>query len=322
MGNRIEIKAKRGWLFFYWLFVSLLFASSFWFNDTLGRSDSMTGPPAARFVEGVAQILIVLGIPPGVIFGATAILLTILNYKSLKVFIGDYKLVIDDNGIINLNKGLIPWEDIEDIKIVTDERQKKAVDLVVFVHEPEKYIEKINYWGFMVHHSAQTMFRLFGTPIYIPTHFLKPKPEELLTILQNEFNKRKDKTGTLTPNTDLETIPSSAATQTLSPSSNPQIIASGQTIKGVISRQNRRHIFQIELTEPCELSVCVTNDGGEGLPNWESYVNVIDANGSEISASGRFEFPYNSTMEIENAGTYDIEIKSSRTGAYCLTVQC
>jgi len=37
----------------------------------------------------------------------------------------------------------------------------------------------------------------------------------------------------------------------------------------------------------------VTIDDDDGLPRWDSYVNVLGANGKKINTSGRFEFPYN-----------------------------
>ena len=98
-------------------------------------------------------------------------------------------------------------------------------------------------------------------------------------------------------------------------------IGSEKTIRGQLTRQNKRNIYGIVLTQLGKLIINVTTDDEVGLPHFESYVNVLDANGKKINESGRFEFPYNREMNLEEPGTYYIEIKSSQTGAYYLTVQ-
>ena len=100
----------------------------------------------------------------------------------------------------------------------------------------------------------------------------------------------------------------------------PWLITSGQGREGVMSHQNRRHTYRVILTQPGKLSMKVTSNGEDGLPSWESYVNVLDANGAVISGSGRIEFPYNGEVDLKEAGTYYVEIKSSKAGRYYLTV--
>lgn len=102
--------------------------------------------------------------------------------------------------------------------------------------------------------------------------------------------------------------------------SDSMLIESGQTLRGVIDHKNGHNLFRIVLTQPGSLSMKVTTDDEDGLPNWEVHINVLDGNGKKISTSGRFEFPYSSEVELPNADTYIIEIKSSKTGKYYLMV--
>jgi len=97
-------------------------------------------------------------------------------------------------------------------------------------------------------------------------------------------------------------------------------IKSGQTLQGNLNSENKRDVYMVALTQPGRLSINVINDDEVGLPDWHSYVNVFDANGTEINVSGRFQFPYNYGVDLKYAGTYYVEVKSSKHGMYQLTV--
>jgi hypothetical protein len=99
------------------------------------------------------------------------------------------------------------------------------------------------------------------------------------------------------------------------------LMDSGKTLCGVISREDKCNLFRVILAQPGRLSIKVTTDDEDGLPHWDSFVNVLDATGKKINTSGRFEFPYNAVVDLPNAGTYVIEITSLKTGRYYLTVQ-
>jgi hypothetical protein len=99
------------------------------------------------------------------------------------------------------------------------------------------------------------------------------------------------------------------------------LIESGQTLSGVISHKNGHDFFHVILMKPGKLFMRITTDDENGLPHWESYVNVLDVNGKKINTSGRFEFPFSGEVDLPNAGTYTVEITSSKTGRYYLTVQ-
>ncbi|GBU22941.1 hypothetical protein R80B4_02854 [Fibrobacteres bacterium R8-0-B4] len=98
------------------------------------------------------------------------------------------------------------------------------------------------------------------------------------------------------------------------------LITSGQTVSGVISHKNGRELFQVVLTQPGKLSIEVTTDDEDGLPHWDSRVNVLGTKGKKINTSGQFEFPYRGEVDLQTAGTYVIEITSAKTGRFYLTV--
>jgi len=100
-----------------------------------------------------------------------------------------------------------------------------------------------------------------------------------------------------------------------------KLITSGQTLSGVISHKNGTEQFHVDVTQPGSLSIKVTTDDEDGLPHWDTYVNVLDPTGKKISTSGRFGFPYDVEVDLPYIGTYIIEITSPKTGRFYLTVQ-
>ncbi|MCL2183202.1 MAG: hypothetical protein FWB85_07010 [Chitinispirillia bacterium] len=308
-GSRVVIRARLLRIALCWFGILAAFALSFSMNDP----GFWTEPPlhhhgllgivhlGTRFL---AKALIALNLPPALIMIAGVSILAIaLQYYSrcLRAFTGRYKIVIDDSGITDMTvfKRFIPWEEVKTIRLMTRTNtvlgHTATVNRVgVFVREPEKYL---------VNKETKRMSKLFGTPIIFGDVFLKGSTEERQRILLCEFYRRKH---------GIEAPP---------PSAGPRIITSGQIVSGAISRKNRCQAFRIELTQPGSLSIKVTSAKDNGLPNWESYVNITDSSGKKISSSGRFEFPYNRKVNIECAGAYDIEVKSSKAGEYHLTVR-
>lgn len=99
-------------------------------------------------------------------------------------------LTINDKGIIENTNGIsiqmVEWKDITDIEGINVSGQKL---IVVKVKKPQKYVDKAS------NNAQKRLLRLnvrqYGTPIFITANSLQMGFEEVLGLLNAEFDKRK-----------------------------------------------------------------------------------------------------------------------------------
>ena len=81
---------------------------------------------------------------------------------------------------------MVEWKDITSIDSINVSGQKL---IVIKVKKPEKYVDKAS------NNAQKRLLRLnvkqYGTPIFITANSLQMGFEEVLTLLNTEFDKRK-----------------------------------------------------------------------------------------------------------------------------------
>lgn len=157
-------------------------------------------------VSKIKIILLLLGSLAFVFLGAW-ILLTdeaILFYKvvaaiaivffGLGLFVFPQKLldrtpglVLDRYGITdNMTKprvGTLEWDDISHVQIIKIESNKM---LLIFVHNPEKYLDRLRGYNYK---GLRNNYEMVGTPFVIPSSLLKMKLEALETLINEKIAK-------------------------------------------------------------------------------------------------------------------------------------
>ena len=108
-------------------------------------------------------------------------------YGLRKLFDGSPGLVLDREGIIvyasGIAAGRVAWREIRDIQVVSVSGQQF---LAITVEDPEKFLMKGNVLG---RWFARMNHKAYGTPIFISSHSLTMKFEDLEERIQ-DFHKR------------------------------------------------------------------------------------------------------------------------------------
>jgi hypothetical protein len=98
-------------------------------------------------------------------------------YGLIKLLDRSPGLVLDREGIIDnssaLAAGRVRWNEINDIRVVTVSGQRF---LAVFVADPGRYLGRGNA---LIRWFVSMNYKLYGTPIFIASHSLKAKFEDL-----------------------------------------------------------------------------------------------------------------------------------------------
>ena len=144
----------------------------FWFIiDPPKISNPFFGDPTRLLVLGVISIIF---------FGLCAV------YIARKLPENTPGLIIDIYGLTDNSSGVsagrILWSDIQDISVIEIHRQKL---IMLQVKNPQDYIDRQKS-GFK-RKMMQMNFNMYGTPLSITSNSLKIEFNELISILQDQF---------------------------------------------------------------------------------------------------------------------------------------
>jgi len=131
------------------------------------------------------QIIRIVGIVAVLFFGAAGI------YGLRKLFDKSVGLTIDDYGITDNSNassvGLIDWADIFEIKT---EQVMSTRFLLIFVDNPDKYLERVN--GFKRKLMKANM-KMYGTPLSITSNTLRYDFSDLERLIKDKLIEKKEK---------------------------------------------------------------------------------------------------------------------------------
>lgn len=138
-------------------------------------SNPIFGNPTLLFIVGLASILF---------FGLVAV--TILRKFSDK----KPGLVINRQGITDnssgVSAGLIPWTDIQEIKVLQVMNQKF---LMFIVSNPQDYLEKVT--NPLKRNAMKMNYKTYGSPISISSNALQTNFDDLHKLLIEKMNEYK-----------------------------------------------------------------------------------------------------------------------------------
>lgn len=111
-------------------------------------------------------------------------------YGLLRLFDGAPGLVLDREGIIDNSSGVaagrVAWREIRDIRVMSVSGQRF---LAFVVNDPEKYLGKGNIVSRLF---VKLNYKMYGTPIFISSHSLKVKFEDLEKLIQDFRRKHSN----------------------------------------------------------------------------------------------------------------------------------
>lgn len=151
----------------------------------LGVLFSLTPDKFATTIFRNPQIIRIVGIVAVLFFGAAGI------YGLRKLFDKSVGLIIDNFGITDNSNassvGLIDWSDILDIKT---EQVMSTRFLLIFVDNPDKYLERVN--GFKRKLMKANM-KMYGTPLSITSNTLRYDFSDLERLIKEKLIEKKEK---------------------------------------------------------------------------------------------------------------------------------
>ncbi len=139
------------------------------------RNHWLFGDPTLIFIAGISSVIF---------FGLAAV--TIFRKFSDK----KPGLTINKQGIIDnssgVSGGLIPWADIQEIKISKVMSQKF---LMLIVRNPEDYLKKVT--NPLKRNAMKMNYKTYGTPISITSNALQTNFDDLHKLLIDKMNEYK-----------------------------------------------------------------------------------------------------------------------------------
>nr|WP_320036788.1 STM3941 family protein [uncultured Bacteroides sp.] len=130
------------------------------------------------------EMIRIVGIAAILFFGATSV------YGLRKLFDKSAGLIIDDYGITDNSNassvGLIDWSDILEIKT---EQVMSTRFLLIFVNNPDKYLERVN--GFKQKLMEGNM-KMYGTPLSITSNTLRYDFNDLERLIKEKLIENKE----------------------------------------------------------------------------------------------------------------------------------
>jgi hypothetical protein len=129
------------------------------------------------------QTIRIAGIVAVIFFGAASV------YGLRKLFDKTAGLTIDENGIIDNSNassvGLIEWNDIVEIRT---EQVMSTRFLLIFISNPDKYMERVN--GFKRKLMKGNM-KMYGTPLSITSNTLRYNFDDLARMVKNRLIEKQ-----------------------------------------------------------------------------------------------------------------------------------
>ncbi|MGN7783868.1 STM3941 family protein [Niabella sp. 22666] len=161
------------------LFISLLFvALGFWL--VIARPN----PNGGNAILGNPILIVVVGLAAIVFFGM-GILVLIRKLKDKRP-----GLIVSDEGILDnasgVAAGVIPWADIQKIKLAQVMSQKF---LMLIVKDPEQYIQRET--NAIKRKGMELNYKNYGSPISISAGSLQIGFNELQALLMEKWQKHK-----------------------------------------------------------------------------------------------------------------------------------
>ncbi|PCI35959.1 MAG: hypothetical protein COB60_01270 [Flavobacteriaceae bacterium] len=176
--EQIEIPLSKTKMFLT-LFGAIAFVGlGLWFLINPPKTNHLLfGNPTFIFVIGLALILF---------FGLVAI--TIIRKFSDK----KAGLIINRQGVTDnssgVSAGLIPWADIQEIKVLQVMSQKF---LMFIVSNPQDYLDKVT--NPIKRNAMKMNYKTYGSPISISSNALQTNFDELQKLLVDKMNEYKSK---------------------------------------------------------------------------------------------------------------------------------
>ena len=174
--EQIEIPLSKNKMFLTLLGAIAFVGLGLWFLINPPKSNHwLLGNPTLIFIIGLASILF---------FGLVAV--TIFRKFSDK----KPGLIISKQGITDnssgVSAGLIPWTDIQEIKMSQVMSQKF---LMFIVSNPQDYLDKVT--NPLKRNAMKMNYKTYGSPISISSNALKTNFDELQKLLEYKMNEYK-----------------------------------------------------------------------------------------------------------------------------------
>lgn len=157
---------------FILLLCSLVFvAAGIWF--------AFYTPQTPRYNE---YALLAVGAVSILFFGMCAVALLIKLFNRKPGFVVNDDGITDNSGAFA--NGFIPWADITSVKAVKLENAANQRMILIYVRNPEEYINKNTF--FLAKKTKSANYKYYGTPITVSSNGLKIKFETLWAIVLAE----------------------------------------------------------------------------------------------------------------------------------------
>ncbi|MBN8782137.1 MAG: hypothetical protein J0G98_03660 [Terrimonas ferruginea] len=174
----IEIQSSRKKLVFA-LIASIVFVA-------IGAWMLVAEPLTDNIIFGNPTFVLVSGATCVAFFGLMAIILLSRLNKPLKGLIITAEGIEDHSSVTAA--GFVPWTDVRGIR---DTRVFNQQFIVVVVHNPQEYIDRQG--NFFKRKSAQSNFKMYGSPVIISANSLTSKFEDLKRLLQEQHYQFKNR---------------------------------------------------------------------------------------------------------------------------------
>jgi hypothetical protein len=155
--------------------VSLVFVGiGLWFLINPPKfSSPLFGNPTYIFIVGLASILF---------FGFIAVSIFLKFKDKIPGLTINREGILDNSS--NVSAGLIPWGDINEIKVLQVMSQKF---LMIIVSNPQDYLDKVS--NPFKRNVMKTNYKTFGSPISISSNSLKTNFDELQKLLLEKMKE-------------------------------------------------------------------------------------------------------------------------------------
>ena len=145
----------------------------------------LTNPPKSNhWLFGNPTLILIAGIASVIFFGLVAVII-FRKFSDKKP-----GLIINRQGIFDnssgVSAGLIPWTDIQEIKISQVMSQKF---LMFIVRNPEYYLEKVT--NPLKKNAMKMNYKTYGSPISISSNALQTNFDDLHKLLIDKMNEYK-----------------------------------------------------------------------------------------------------------------------------------
>lgn len=145
----------------------------------------LTNPPKSNhWLFGNPTIIFTIGLASIIFFGLIAVMI-FRKFSDKKPGLTINRLGIIDNSS-GVSAGLIPWADIQEIKVTQVMSQKF---LMFIVKSPEEYLEKVT--NPLKRNAMKMNYKTYGSPISISSNALQTNFGDLHKLLIEKMNEYK-----------------------------------------------------------------------------------------------------------------------------------